>query len=477
MTSCVAIPNMTDNVEYTTDPFYEDKLKQEESIRFTPKPMTNEQLKESFLSLNLPLSDTDHIFKQCKKIRTKYLNGVLCDIGDVSIEYVKDNNHVLLRKIKCVIYNQAVILRSGNELNNLVIPRFQIITIKDDKIISISYDDLYIEYDTDVMFFIVWENLSYDDDIKVQKKLYHSPENSESISEFALFICETGYSGINYTTTPILPNGKIALLYTETPCNPTLGLALEDYRYDYLGLINMVSIRDIGKILSIVRGYKLKPCFRDIGTLGSYITVEQVASKKLSADKSEINTFYLNNNIKTGFEPITMDGVSFSEFKGKSFNHLLASKQYTTIEFQRESLEKGDYNNTYIEKQLKNYNDLLKYAKEKDEAALVEYRDLEDIITRLFVIIVDNINREIAKNTGNMFIKDRRCVNIEMPRFTLMYLRDSIDIQRVEGPEAIGGSVYRDPPTYANYILERLVQQTKIVSGSFYHGITYRIQA
>lgn len=115
-TSCSKVP-----VEESIDDMF-DRIKREdeESINFYPKPMTEEQFSLAFEELQLSFPE-DNIID--KILSTKRCYNVKF-LGKYDRTFNDMNNIYLLENVKHMIYNQAVIMRKGLELNKLKIPLF-----------------------------------------------------------------------------------------------------------------------------------------------------------------------------------------------------------------------------------------------------------------------------------------------------------------------------------------------------------------
>jgi len=456
-----------------------DRMDQEikESLSFTPNPLIEDELRKAFDSLRLntgvhypdgiPPSELKLLLD---RLRTEY---------DVGIKTKSTNNDSIFEQVKNMIYNQAVILRSGNELTHLVIPRFDIIPLEGD-VKAIGYDT--IQDNINSSYLLVLEHMDYDTDIRVQKKKYLDPKMNNAICELALFICETGYSDVNYTDTPIAEDGKIVLLVHSNPCNPTMGLAIRkhSYREPEDGLLGMISHGCVPKILDIAKSYNMlhRKCYDDFGFVGHYRTVYEVYLKKISTtDRNYIDIFYLNNKIKTGLEPITTEGVDFPEFKGKPITHVLESSEFrlTPEEYREQEKRQGYVVDDGVEEYVKLYVQRTNLAKDMDVYALSKYTDMRDVLLTLAQKMVDTINKLISQNIGDMSKKDRRYMCFRL-NHSVPYLIEYFDTRSIQLPKAIGGSDESDPPSHGGYVLSRLKEQGHIFSYQA-HPSGYFIQA
>lgn len=447
-----------------------------ESLSFTPKPLIEDDLRKAFNSLSLHTNV--HYPDGIPPSELKLLLDRLRKDYDVIIN-TKSTDDSTFEQVKNMIYNQAVILRSGNELKYLVIPRFDIIPLEGE-VKATSYETFRDNINSS--YLLVLEHIDHDRDIRVQKKKYLDPKMDNAICELALFICETGYSDVNYTDTPITEDDKIALLVHSNPCNPTMGLAIRkhSYREPEDGLIGMISHECAPKILDIAKSYDMlnRECYDDFGFIGHYRTVYDVYLKKIhTAGRNYINTFYLNNMIKTGLEPISIEGVDFPEFKDKPITSVLASSEFRlTPEEYRAREKKQDYlEDDEVEKYVNLYIQRIQFAKDMDVHALAKFKDMRDVLMALTEKMIKSINKLISQNTGDMSKKDKRYVCFKLI-YPIPYLIEYLDTRSIELPKAIGGNDERDPSSHGEYVLSRLKEQGKIFSYKA-HLAGYFIQA
>ena len=185
--------------------------------------------------------------------------------------------------------------------------------------------------------------------------------------------------------------------------------------------------------------------------------------------------FYLNNKIVTGFEPITMDGIEYSEFRDKPIDPLLPSAEFKeSSEELRRRLDPHEKDTEYTSEIVKCYEESKKLALKYDISTRKRYRDMEQILMVMTEEFVRLINAAFLKNTGDMSVEDRRKITVQTDIFGLApYLRNYSDCKTIELPETIGE--YK--MSYGEYIVEKLCKQKNIryLRGNNGHG--YHIQA
>lgn len=463
-------------VGYSVVDEYEERRRAKKMLRkYQPKPVTDEQLKEAYNILRFP---TENVLEPLQRFMTgdKDAKKILQDIGFNMFKY---NGKAKTNRMYNMLYNQAVIMQQN--LTQLVIPRFallQMIPTGDSFILKhVPFEDI-LDLTDDKYTFIV-EHISCEENQKVQRKLF-SDAKEDTIMQLVMFICETGYPTVNFETATVCSDGKIVVAASDKPKNPTAGLAgTMPGHNDEAGLISFAPLRLLDKIVKLACTYpQVKPwppqdhywSFRDI-------TVFEATEIRYSrSQNSELDTFYLNNQIFTGFELITIEGVSFPEFKGKPIDPALSIKEYKRTDDEIRKQESKWHTPEETEESIKLYARMKKLALKSDQKAKEIYPDMEHVLLKLAEVMIREINESIQEHVEDMSMMDRRKVSINVEQ-KVPFVREYFDYKSVVMPEAIGGSEKRDPPSYGEYVAGRLREHGKIYSVRYLSGRGYIIQA
>jgi hypothetical protein len=250
------------------------------------------------------------------------------------------------------ILRAQAIVRKYN-LTEIKLPRLCMVKITSDNftVLSVSEMQECTNSKDGARYYLLYEEFDYDSDKRVQRKLFKE-RNSEALSQLKTFICKTGANDIG----KILKDGKIGMA----------SIYSDDYK------------KGLEKYEEMIQDRFRVPL-----------------------------AFYKEKGIITGLEPlnISLDNM-FSDYRDMPIEPYLDS-----IEEEEEYKEiiKGQDN---IKEEMEWY-----YNKKKEIETYVpivkeKYPDVESLLNMLSNLIIDRINVGIAKNTGDMFIEDRRKIDV-----------------------------------------------------------------